>query len=68
VRKLQTARDLAALFGKNPNTIYKWIIEDRLFPTAFKVKDGWYVTDVDVRRLIRAGRAAGADQRSATHR
>ena len=58
MRQLKTVRDLATLFQKHENTIYKWILEDRLFPNAFKVKDGWYVTEADVRRLIRQVRAA----------
>ena len=58
MRKLHTVRDLATLFQKHENTIYKWIIEDLLFPNAFKVKDGWYVPESDVRQLIRSGRPA----------
>jgi len=58
VRRFQTVKDLADLFGKHRNTIYKWIVEDRLFPHAFKVKDGWFVTESDVRNLIKQGHAA----------
>lgn len=58
MRKFQTGRDLAELFGKHENTIYKWIIEDRLFPNAFQVKRGWYVPAGDLQRVIRTGRAS----------
>ena len=58
MRPLQTVRDLATLFQKHENTIYRWIIEDRLFPHAFKVKDGWYVPESDVRRVMRDGHVA----------
>jgi hypothetical protein len=56
MRQLQTVKDLAELFQKHENTIYKWIVEDHLFPNAFKVKDGWYVPLSDVERLMKAGR------------
>jgi predicted DNA-binding transcriptional regulator AlpA len=56
VRKLQTVKDLAKLFQKHENTIYRWIVEDHLFPNAFRVKDGWYVPESDVERLMRAGK------------
>jgi hypothetical protein len=57
VQKLQTVRDLVNLFQKHENTIYRWLTEDRLFPNAFKVKDGWYVPESDMRRVMRDGRA-----------
>lgn len=56
MRQLQTVKDLAELFQKHENTIYKWITEDRLFPNAFKVKDGWYVPLSDVEKLMKSGR------------
>jgi hypothetical protein len=56
VRKLQTVKDLAKLFHKHENTIYRWIVEDHLFPNAFRVKDGWYVPESDVEKLMKAGK------------
>jgi hypothetical protein len=38
MRQLQTVKDLATLFQKHENTIYRWITEDRLFPNAFRIK------------------------------
>jgi hypothetical protein len=64
MRKIQTVKDLAELFGKHKNTVYKWIVEDRLFPNAFKVKDGWYIPENDITRLLRAGRTHAADLRT----
>ena len=39
--------------------MYNWIVEGIVFPNAFKVKDGWYVPEADVKRLMkqRAGEA-----------
>ena len=55
MRKLQTVKDLSRIFQKHENTIYKWITEDRLFPNAFKVKNGWYVTEsIIVRAIVRS--------------
>lgn len=56
MRKFQTVRDLAVMFQKHENTIYKWITADRLFPNAFKVKAGWYVPQNDVIRLMKSRR------------
>lgn len=59
---MYTVKDLARLFRKHENTIYRWIVEDRLFPNAFRVKDGWFVPVADVRQLIKSGRLdAGGD-------
>lgn len=52
MQKLYTVRLLTELFHRHPNTIYRWITEDHLFPHAFRVKDGWYVPERDVRSLI----------------
>lgn len=52
---LYTVRDLAALFKRDPETIYRWMAEGTIFPHAFKVKDGWYVPARDVNRLMRNG-------------
>lgn len=51
--KLLTVKDLAALFQKDEETIRCWIREGDVFPSAFKVKDGWYVPMIDVKRLMR---------------
>jgi hypothetical protein len=66
VRKFQTVKALAELFGKHENTIYKWILEDQLFPHAFQVKGNWYVLERDLRRVYREGRAAATDRRRST--
>jgi hypothetical protein len=55
MRQFLTVDDLAALFSKHRNTIYRWI-EEGLFPHAFQVKDGWYVPTTDVKQIVRAGR------------
>ncbi len=54
--KFYTTKALAELFDKHENTIYRWIVEDQLFPNAFKVKDGWFVPFADVKKLIKSGR------------
>ena len=62
MRKLQTVRDLATLFQRHENTIYKWIVDDRLFPNAFRIKRELYVPLCDVERVIRQGCAAANHQ------
>ncbi|TMQ25845.1 MAG: hypothetical protein E6K65_16000 [Nitrospirae bacterium] len=64
MKKLLTFKDLAELFQKHDNTIYRWFKVDRLFPDAFRVKDGGYVPEPDFRRLTRNGRVHAADQRT----
>jgi len=51
--ELLTVKDLAKLFKKDQETIYRWLAEGSVFPHAFKVKDGWYVPAADVRRLMK---------------
>lgn len=51
--KLYTIKDLAELFRRDAETIYRWIKEGDVFPNAFKVKDGWYVPHSDIKKLIK---------------
>lgn len=50
--KLYTVTDLAVLFSRHKQTIREWIA-DGIFPRAFRVRDGWYVPEGDVKKLIR---------------
>lgn len=49
--KLFTVSLLASLFSRSDNTIRGWIA-DGVFPRAFKVKDGWYVPEADVKKIM----------------
>ena len=46
--KFYTVKMLAQLFIKHENTIYRWIVNDKLFPHALRVKDGWFIPSSDV--------------------
>ncbi len=49
--KLYTVADLSTLFSRTIKTIRLWIAEG-IFPRAFKVKDGWYVQEGDVKKVM----------------
>lgn len=49
--KYLTVKDLAELFQKHENTIYKWLDDGTIFPHAHRVKDGWKVPDSDIKTL-----------------
>lgn len=49
--KLYTVADLAALFSRHKQTIREWIA-DGVFPRAFRVRDGWYVPEGDVKKVM----------------
>jgi predicted site-specific integrase-resolvase len=51
--KFYTVKVLAEMFGKDEETIRRWINDGDTFPHAFKVKDGWYVPSSDVKRLMK---------------
>lgn len=51
--KLYTVKALAALFEKDEETIRRWINDGDVFPSAFKVKDGWYVPAGDIKKMIK---------------
>lgn len=65
MRRFYTVKMLCELFDKHENTIYEWINKDRLFPNAFKVKDGYYVPESDVERLMRQGRILASEKKAA---
>lgn len=50
--KLFTVKELAALFQKDEDTIRCWIKEG-IFPSAFKIKDGWYIPLGDIKKMMR---------------
>lgn len=50
--KLYTVKALAELFDKDEETIRCWIRE-KIFPRAFKIKDGWYVPAGDIKKMMR---------------
>lgn len=52
MRKLYTVKALAELFEKDEETIRCWIREG-IFPSAFKIKDGWYVPASDIKKMMR---------------
>lgn len=54
--KFYTVKMLAQHFSKHENTIYRWIVNDKLFPHALRVKDGWFIPSSDLKTLVKAGR------------
>lgn len=67
MEKILTVRMVAAALHRHENTIYRYL-QENVFPSASRIRGGYFIPESDVRRLLRNGRAAGADQRSATHR
>lgn len=61
-KKLFTVKALAALFERDEETIRRWINDGDVFPHAFKVKDGWYVPQTDVKRLMKPEPPPETDQ------
>ncbi len=65
--KLLTVKDLAAMFQKDEETIRTWIRE-RVFPGAFKIKEGWYVPASDIKKMIKKNGDESGEVESAPRR
>lgn len=50
--KQYTVAQVAEYFHRNEDTIRRWITEG-YFPHAYKVADGWYILEKDVKKLVR---------------
>jgi predicted site-specific integrase-resolvase len=64
MQKLLTIKMASALLNRSYNTTARWISEG-LFPNASKIKNGWFIPEGDIRRLLRAGRTHAAGWRLA---
>lgn len=50
--KQYTVAQVAEYFHRDEQTIRRWIADGR-FPHAYKVSDGWFILEGDVKRLVR---------------
>lgn len=58
--KQYTVAQVAEYFHRDEVTIRRWIAEGK-FPGAYKVADGWYILERDVKRLVRQMQEASAE-------
>ena len=54
--KLYTVKALAELFDRDEETIRCWIRKG-VFPSAFKIEDGWYVPASDIKKKMQPNQA-----------
>jgi hypothetical protein len=50
---------LAKIFHRNAETMYQWLADGSVFPNAFRVKDGWFVPEKDVKQLMKSRQGKG---------
>ena len=50
--KQYTVEQVAEYFHRDEQTIRRWISEGK-FPHAYKVSDGWFILERDVKRLVK---------------
>ena len=50
--KQLTVAQVAEYFQRDEKTIRRWITEGK-FPHAYKVSDGWFIPEGDIKRLIK---------------
>lgn len=58
--RLWTVKETAELFRRSVDTIYRWIQEDT-FTEVIKVRDGYYIPDREIQRLLREGQIKNKD-------
>jgi len=59
--KQYTVAQVAEYFHRDEQTIRRWITDGR-FPHAYKVSDGWFILEVDVKRLVKQLQAQAAGE------
>jgi Helix-turn-helix domain len=50
--KQYTIAQVAEYFHRDEQTIRRWITDGK-FPHAYKVADGWFILEIDVKRLVK---------------
>lgn len=55
MQKFMTVKEVAIVFRRSHDTIYRWISEDT-FKDVVKVKDGYLIPEDEVKRVIEEGR------------
>lgn len=58
--KQYTVDQVAEYFHRDEQTIRRWISEGK-FPNAYKVSDGWFILEVDVKRLVKQLQSKSTD-------
>ncbi len=50
--KLMTVSEVAVIFRKSKDTIYRWISEGKVFRDIHKVGDGYLIPESEVKRVL----------------
>ncbi len=56
MQKFMTVREVATVFRRSSDTIYRWILEGKTFQNVIKVKDGYLIPESEVERIIDEGK------------
>lgn len=55
MQKFMTVKEVAAIFRRSQDTIYRWISEGKTFQNVIKVRDGYLIPELEVKRIIEEG-------------
>lgn len=64
MQKFMTVKEVAAVFRRSQDTIYRWIFEGKTFQSVVKVKDGYLIPESEVNRIIEEGRTDQCPERA----
>jgi len=53
IPKLLTIKEIAEIFKRSPDTIYRWIDEGKIFKEIIKIKGGYLIPETEVQRILR---------------
>lgn len=56
MQKFMTVREVAIVFRRSHDTIYRWILEGKTFQNIVKVKDGYLIPESEVEKIIEEGK------------
>lgn len=55
MQKFMTVKEVAIVFRRSQDTIYRWLADGKTFNKVVKVKDGYLIPEEDVKRMIEEG-------------
>jgi len=55
MQKFMTVKEVAIVFRRSHDTIYRWISEGKIFNNVLKVRDGYLIPESEVKRIVEEG-------------
>lgn len=53
MQKLLTVKEVAEIFKRSTDTIYRWLEEGKVFEEVIKMKGSYFIPEIEVKRILK---------------